>query len=193
MRKLTNKAFTLIELLVVITIIGILATWAVVIYQSQIQKWRDATRISALENLRSAIEQYYQDASEYPAANVNFSTGTSIWVKKYLDRLPTDPKSGQKTNLTFLDYGYVVWPDLNTLQAQRYEISTWFENDWNITAKAADGKDYWNNSGRLELWVNVDQMFSWSGNVAFVGASKTACAMSTTWSWYTAQNCIVIK
>jgi prepilin-type N-terminal cleavage/methylation domain-containing protein len=39
------KAFTLIELLVVITIIGILATGAVAIYTSQIQKARDTTRL----------------------------------------------------------------------------------------------------------------------------------------------------
>ena len=65
-----KKGFTLIELLVVITIIGILATGATSVYTSQIQKARDTTRVSDVKALQSAIEQYYQDKSYYPATTV---------------------------------------------------------------------------------------------------------------------------
>jgi len=69
--KLQGKklGFTLIELLVVITIIGILATGATTIYTAQIQKARDTTRINDVKALQSAIEQVYQDTSEYPHSN----------------------------------------------------------------------------------------------------------------------------
>jgi len=53
MRKLNKLAFTLIELLVVITIIGILATGATTVYTSQIQKARDATRLTDINAIKS--------------------------------------------------------------------------------------------------------------------------------------------
>jgi general secretion pathway protein G len=69
MRNTTKLGFTLIELLVVITIIGILATGAVTMYTSQIQKARDTTRINDQKALQSAIEQVYQDNTEYVHAD----------------------------------------------------------------------------------------------------------------------------
>lgn len=62
----STRGFTLVELLVVITIIGILATGAVSVYTSQIQKARDTTRITDVEALKSGIEQAYQDTTSYP-------------------------------------------------------------------------------------------------------------------------------
>lgn len=52
MKISVQKGFTLIELLVVITIIGILATGAVTVYTSQIQKARDTTRISDIKAIQ---------------------------------------------------------------------------------------------------------------------------------------------
>jgi type IV pilus assembly protein PilA len=49
----TKLGFTLIELLVVITIIGILATGAVSVYTSQIQKARDSTRLTDIGAVRA--------------------------------------------------------------------------------------------------------------------------------------------
>jgi prepilin-type N-terminal cleavage/methylation domain-containing protein len=48
----TKLGFTLIELLVVITIIGILATGAVSVYTSQIQKARDSVRLTDVTALK---------------------------------------------------------------------------------------------------------------------------------------------
>jgi general secretion pathway protein G len=93
MKLLQKKGFTLIELLVVITIIGILATGGVAVYTSQIQKARDTTRMNDLEVLKSGVEQYYQDKSEYPS-----SVDTFTGIVTYVPKLPKDPKSGQLCN-----------------------------------------------------------------------------------------------
>lgn len=97
--KNNRKGFTLIELLVVITIIGILATGAISVYTSQIQKARDTTRINDIEALKSGVEQFYQDKQEYPCAGdpslctpANAFTGIIIYTPK----IPTDPKTTQK-------------------------------------------------------------------------------------------------
>nr|MDD3720400.1 prepilin-type N-terminal cleavage/methylation domain-containing protein [Candidatus Gracilibacteria bacterium] len=103
MESLSKKAFTLIELLVVITIIGILAVGATAIYTAQIQKGRDAVRINDVKAMQSAIEQVYQDSSEYPHSN-QFWTGATINVLTYMEKIPSDPKSTQQCNGSACDY-----------------------------------------------------------------------------------------
>ena len=156
------KGFTLIELLVVITIIGILATGATAVYTSQIQKARDSTRITDLEALKSAAEQVYQDSSEYPHATsfVEWAAGLWMtWMKEYLANLPRDPKHGQScsnggTAFTVdCAYAYVSGVDANGIAFWEYEISTAFENNWNITSRA--WKDTWADPLRLEMWVDT--------------------------------------
>jgi len=67
----TKLGFTLIELMVVITIIGILATGAVSVYTSQIQKARDSNRVTSIKTLQTAVEQSYSDLSEYPGVTTH--------------------------------------------------------------------------------------------------------------------------
>ena len=155
-----KKAFTLIELLVVITIIGILATWAVSVYTSQIQKARDTTRMSSLKALQSAVEQVYQDSSEYPRTNT-FSSGgsldgtTTTWVKLYIDKIPTDPKHGQWcAQLAMCTYAYWVDKDSNQIAFSEYELSTAFENVANSISKGKE--DSWDDDSRLEIWIAIN-------------------------------------
>lgn len=149
----SNKGFTLIELLVVITIIGILATWAVTIYTSQIQKARDTTRINDSKALQAAIEQVYQDNTEYPHSD-EFASWWIVNVKTFMERIPSDPKTGQLCNWTTpCDYIYLSNADNNTIAHGEYEISTAFENDWNVRSKAA--WDSWSDPIRLESWIDI--------------------------------------
>jgi len=145
-------AFTLIELLVVITIIGILATWATATYTSQIQKARDTTRINDLKALQSWVEQYYQDTSVYPKWWKGWLTGTNTDVQDYVPKLPRDPKDHETCNSsTKCGYAYIVARDSNWMLDWAYELSTRFENNWNVLNKAAND---WNNDNlRLELSV----------------------------------------
>lgn len=61
-----KKAFTLIELLIVVAILGILATVAYVSLSVIKDKARDAMRISALMQVREALEIYYSNHGYYP-------------------------------------------------------------------------------------------------------------------------------
>jgi len=63
------------------------------LYQTQIQKARDTSRISDIKALQAAVEQVYQDTAEYPTKS-NFEELTSI----YMPRKPKDPLAGYTIN-----------------------------------------------------------------------------------------------
>lgn len=170
--KLQNKnGFTLIELLVVITIIGILATGATATYTSQIQKARDTTRINDVKAIQSSVEQSYQDHAEYPDNTVvAFS-----WVLRYMDKYPVDTKDYQPSNTSWwawsdcLWYTYIAWADWNWILLWNYEISTWFEANWNMTKANSDALWTTNDLNRLEIWT-----VSWTDFMtSCVGTSKS--------------------
>lgn len=148
-----KKGFTLIELLVVITIIGILATGAVQVFTSQIQKARDATRISDITALRGGIEQAYQALWSYPAKGGSWATLFGTEVTIYVPRMPTDPKTTEASGTSVFDYLYNVSADSNTIRRQEFEVSAHFENAGNITSRAAT--DWGNDPARLEFGINI--------------------------------------
>ena len=136
MLQAMKKWFTLIELLVVITIIGILATWAVSVYTSQIAKARDTTRISDVKVIETAVVQASSDIGFFPVATAasgadNFPAATA----PYFNEIPTDPRSGQVCNASACDYIYNV--NSGWVAGSSYEISTGFESTANIASKAA--------------------------------------------------------
>lgn len=84
-----KRGFTLVELLVVITIIALLTTMGLVIYQNSVRKGRDGRRQTDLEQIRSALELYRSDIGWYPAALSTLTPPTN----SYIQAIPTDPKS----------------------------------------------------------------------------------------------------
>ncbi|MCX7956056.1 MAG: type II secretion system protein GspG [Patescibacteria group bacterium] len=94
------KSFTLIELLLVIIILGILATFITSNFFSSLKKGRDARRKSDLEQIRKALELYYEDKRAYPTPNGQngFIFGEQFADtqndKIYMMKVPNDPSSG---------------------------------------------------------------------------------------------------
>ncbi len=97
MIRLKNKrkllGFTLIELLVVISIIGILASLALVSYTRSQKQTRDVRRKSDLRQYQTALENYAnKNNSLYPA--VTFSNLCSTLG---MTNCPNDPLGGSNT------------------------------------------------------------------------------------------------
>ncbi len=130
-----KKGFTLIELLIVISILGVLASIALVSFTSAQQRGRDAARKSDLKQVFSALELYYSDHGKYPGAS---NTGlilacpsttpiACVWdgaavfsdtKTTYMKSMPKDPVSGQ----TYF-YRIVDSPD-----NQKYQLYAHLEN-----------------------------------------------------------------
>lgn len=154
--KSITKGFTLIELLVVITIIGILATGAVTVFTSQIQKARDTTRINDIKSLQTAVEQTYQDSAQYPSATGSTFTGA---IDAYIELIPQDPKHSQNCNDsggsgTTCVYAYNVANDSGITNG-KYELSTGFEAAGSVSSKANSSIDNGGDNDRFELGIDV--------------------------------------
>ena len=179
MKNFKIKAFTLVELLVVITIIGILATGATTVYTSQIQKARDTTRINDLKAVQSAVEQIYQDNSEYPLATQFLSWASNVTgVLTYMELVPSDIKHWQTCNNAWgvvdCGYAYKTQADANGINYWAYELSVAFESKWNVNKKAWD--DAWNDNARFEIWTLI-------GTVSTETAATIADGNNATTKW----------
>lgn len=191
----TKLGFTLIELMVVITIIGILATGAVSVYTTQIQKARDSNRITSLKAFQWGLEQAYSDASVYPdpvktdtAATDALCSGDNPPIKClvflwYMPSLPKDVKSGQKWSSSWLDFTYSAIT-IDWVALQWFEASTWFEAKASVTSKAAH--DNWSDDTRFETWNAISTAVTKLTNQSSVASCKW---INTDWtaktSWVT--------
>lgn len=93
-----QQGFTLVELLVVIAILGILAVFVASNFSSAQFKSRDAKRKNDLGQIQRAVEMYYNDSGEYPAAtdkgqieNEKWGEEFSVESTMYMATLPLDP------------------------------------------------------------------------------------------------------
>ncbi len=102
MKANANKGFTLIELLVVIAIIGLLATVVMTSLNSARKKGRDTRRVEDINQIKTALELYYDSNSQYPDALDDLASGTP----RFLSVVPTDP-----TNSGDYVYSYAASTD----------------------------------------------------------------------------------
>jgi len=128
-----KRAFTLIELLVVIAIIGVLSNIVLASLNTARMKARDSKRVSDAQEIRKALELYYDDYGHYPA--YVDSAGDSGWDnssigdgfitgltgsnvrgdnptgKKYMSVMPQDPQQVSTDSLCAQSYAYLSSPN----------------------------------------------------------------------------------
>jgi prepilin-type N-terminal cleavage/methylation domain-containing protein len=96
MKRNLTKGFTLVELLVVIAIIGILASVVLVSLNSARSKARDSRRVSDMNQIRLALEAFYDDNQDYPDALTDLDPN-------YIPQIPSDPQTGTPYGATNYD------------------------------------------------------------------------------------------
>lgn len=103
-----NKGFTFIEVLVVTTIIAVLTMIGVTNFGVANKKARDGKRKGDLEQIRSALELYYTDESDYPAS-ITFGNALASATETYMETIPEDPSSTQNYVYTYGDRSYDLY------------------------------------------------------------------------------------
>ncbi len=65
-----KKGFTLVELLVIVAIIALVTTFAAVAVNAARSKQRDATRLSNVRQIQSALEDSFNETNTYPSGDL---------------------------------------------------------------------------------------------------------------------------
>ena len=87
-----RRGFTLIEILIVVSIIGILVSIAVPIYQKSILRTRESVLRNNLFTMRTVLDEYTYDKQKAPQALQDLVT------EGYLRDVPMDPMTGNNTS-----------------------------------------------------------------------------------------------
>jgi general secretion pathway protein G len=87
-----RRGFTLIEILIVVSIIGILVSIAVPIYQKSILRTRESVLRNNLFTIRTVLDEYTYDKQKAP------QTLQELVTEGYLRAIPVDPMVGDNTS-----------------------------------------------------------------------------------------------
>lgn len=122
-----NRGFTLIELLVVISIIAVLSVLLILNLNKARSKGRDTQRVTAINQLQTANELFYDDNGYY-ALDIS-----EQFLGKYMSngKIPVDPIGTGN-----FWYGYKAEP--NNGNATKYQFSALLENNNSALRSDAD-------------------------------------------------------
>ena len=156
-----KRGFTLIELLVVISIIGFLATFALVSLNSARVKARDSKRVSDFRQIQSALELFYDSQGRYPITpggptwddhweyfqecletgnNCGFTTTS---YQPVIAKVPNDPLDNPTTSSDSDPTYYTGWEGRTP---QNYILRAYLE-DSNNSALKTDADGGWRSAG----------------------------------------------
>jgi general secretion pathway protein G len=88
-RKLLRRGFTIVELIIVLTIISIIITLAIPIYQKSLIRARETVLKNNLFTLRTVIDEYTYDKQKAP------QDLRDLVDAGYLRAIPVDPMTGR--------------------------------------------------------------------------------------------------
>ena len=92
LRRYSRRGFTLVELLIVMTILSILISMAVPIYQRSIQRAKESVLKQNLFTLRTVIDEYTYDKQRAPQSLQD------LVEYGYLREIPVDPIVGSRAD-----------------------------------------------------------------------------------------------
>ncbi len=87
--RMLREGFTLLELVIVVTVMVVLATLVVPLFQGITQQAKEATLKDTLFKMRDTIDKYTLDKEEAP------QTLDDLVQAKYLREIPIDPITGR--------------------------------------------------------------------------------------------------
>ncbi|MGE5644759.1 MAG: type II secretion system protein [Acidobacteriota bacterium] len=90
--RYSRRGFTLIEIMIVMTIISILVSIAVPMYQKAIVRAKESLLRSNLFTIRNMIDEYTVDKQKAP------QTLQDLVTEGYLRDVPVDPMTGNNTS-----------------------------------------------------------------------------------------------
>jgi general secretion pathway protein G len=96
-RLVSRRGFTFVELMVVITIIVILVTMAIPIYNNTIRRSKESVLKNNLFTLRTVIDNYTYDKQKAPQSLQDLVS------EGYLREIPMDPMTGSNNWRTIME------------------------------------------------------------------------------------------
>lgn len=164
-----NLGFTLFEVLVVIFIIALLSTMVIFSISNSRKLGRDSSRISDINQIQIALENYHQIEGQYPS---NLTTGQPLVGSSseviYMNEIPQNPPY-QGTSCGFSNYEYNYDEELDTyeiffcLEGEISNLSSGFKaasptgiRDWacgDILFDTRDGNTYSTLEINSQCWM----------------------------------------
>lgn len=195
-----KKAFTLVEMLIVVVIIGILAAALIPKLTGAEAKARDAARKANLNQINTALRQFFNDYWAYPGTgNTTLSIDNVSWdiAPKYITSLPTDPQA-QRTvaaiynwsavgSWTSGQFGYTPmrrnWATAAWFVLLANTESQWQSSNWVFDSSVTSLSAWWNWQSSLQAGA-IDGL-----NTEASELERTTCKMVNLAAADSLQNC----
>lgn len=166
-----RAGFTLVELVVVIGIIAIISVFIIVSLTTGRVRARDSKRIADLNQLRTALNNYFDNNSHYPyVPDWVFSTSGGNWIPgltpTFMNQIPVDPKNNTTQPWINGNYSYAYYSTSN------------YQNNYDLVAQLEDTSSDQRCAVKCWAWHTQGSETSWCSGAG------TSCTSSNNNSPY---------